>query len=132
MEKITIGNIGLIILGILLLNNSIKAQDGLIIQEGTLGVCTMDGEIDSAATGYTGIGYANISDGTGIGMSWSFTVPSSGTYGFYCRYALGGSDTTSRDAQVLINNQLPEDTLIFPHISPLWTDWRSTDTLEAK
>lgn len=123
--------LGLVLSGVLSLNLSINAQNGLIIQENTLGVCTMDGDIDSAAAGYTGVGYANITDGMEIGMSWSFTVPAAGTYSFYCRYALGGADMTSRDAQIIINNQLPEDTIKFPHISSLWSDWESSDTVEV-
>ena len=94
----------------------VKAQDGLIIQEESPGVCTMDGTIDSAATaqGYTGIGYANIDNGYGVGMSWSFTVPAAGNYRITWRYALGGTDTTSRDGRLLLNNDFSGDTVRFP------------------
>lgn len=105
-------------------------QDDLIIQENTLGVCTMDGVIESSADGYTGEGYANIDGGLNIGMSWSFNLESAGEYKIYIRYALGGSDVTSRDAIVLVNNAITSDTLLFPHSgSSSWAEWIITDTL---
>ncbi|MBN1950236.1 MAG: T9SS type A sorting domain-containing protein [Bacteroidales bacterium] len=106
----------------------IAAQNGVIIQENTVGVCTMDGIIETSATGYTGEGYANIDNGTGIGMSWSFTVDGTGNYLVYWRYALGGSDVTSRDAALLINN-ISTDSVRFPHSgSTSWAEWVCTDT----
>ena len=110
----------------------LKAQDGLIIQEETLGICTMDGTVDSAITakGYTGIGYANIDNGIGVGMSWSFTVATDGIYKVTWRYALGGTDTTSRDGKLLLNNDFTGDTVKFPHTdSSNWNNYKSTDTL---
>ena len=108
------------------------SQEGLIIQENTIGVCTMDGIVESSASGYTGEGYANINDGIGIGMSWSFSVSDSGIYVFYWRYALGGSDLTSRDAKLMVNNVYTSDTVNFPHSgSSQWSVWVTTDTIQA-
>lgn len=105
-------------------------QDGLIIQEDSLGVCTMDGIVESNAAGYTGGGYANIDNGVGIGMSWSFIIGTAGEYRMYWRYALGGSDITSRDAKLLLNNVPGTDTVLFPHSgSSSWEVWLTTDTL---
>ncbi len=112
-------------------NISFILSQGLIIQEDTIGVCTMDGVVDSSADGYTGIGYANIDNGQGIGMSWSFTVDNPGTYEIYWRYALGGADLTSRDAKLLVNNVFTGDTVKFPHSgSSQWSVWLTTDTFE--
>jgi pectate lyase len=106
------------------------AQDSLIIQENTIGVCTMDGDLETDAEGYTGEGYANITNGTGIGMSWSINVSTEGTYHIFWRYALGGSDTTSRDASLLVNYIITSDTVKFPHSgSNLWSVWIMTDTI---
>ncbi len=108
------------------------SQEGLIIQENTLGVCTMDGIVESNADGYTGEGYANIDDGVGVGMSWSFEVPEADVYDFYWRYALGGSDETSRDAKLMVNNIYIDDTVRFPHSgSSQWSVWITTDTLSV-
>jgi pectate lyase len=105
-------------------------QDGLVIQEDSLGVCTMDGIVESNAAGYTGGGYANIDNGAGIGMSWSFIIGTEGEYRMYWRYALGGSDITSRDAKLLLNNVPGSDTVLFPHSgSSSWEVWLTTDTL---
>ncbi len=109
----------------------VLAQDSLVIQENTIGVCTMDGVIETSAGGYTGEGYANIDNGTGIGMSWSFEVSIPGTYRIFWRYALGGSDVTSRDAGVILNTFLI-DTVKFPHSgSSLWSKWLMTDTVSV-
>lgn len=106
------------------------AQDSLIIQEDTIGVCTMDGNVEYDADGYTGEGYANIDNGVGIGMSWSINVSSAGTYNIFWRYALGGLDETSRDAILLVNYVLTSDTVKFPHSgSNLWSVWIMTDTI---
>jgi pectate lyase len=107
-----------------------SAQDSLIIQENTLGVCTMDGDVETDAEGYTGEGYANIANGIGIGMSWSINVSAAGTYNIFWRYALGGSDVTSRDAALHVNYVLQSDTIKFPHSgSSLWSVWIMTDTI---
>ncbi len=110
--------------------NMTIAQDSLIIQEDTIGVCTMDGNVETDAGGYTGEGYANIDNGVGIGMSWSINVSTTGTYNIFWRYALGGTDLTSRDAALLINYVLTSDTVKFPHTgSNLWSVWIMTDTI---
>ena len=105
----------LILFTVILYCNMTIAQDSLIIQEDTIGVCTMDGNVEYDADGYTGEGYANIDNGVGIGMSWSINVSTAGTYNIFWRYALGGSDETSRDAILLVNYVLTSDTVIFPH-----------------
>ena len=120
----------LVLVAIILPCNMIIAQDSLIIQEDTIGVCTMDGDVETDAEGYTGEGYANIINGTGIGMSWSINVSKAGTYNIFWRYALGGIDITSRDAELLINYVLTSDTVKFPHSgSNLWSVWIMTDTI---
>ena len=52
--------------------SDIRAQDTLIIQEETTGICTMDGIVDSSlncCSGFTGIGYIDIESGNNIGIS---------------------------------------------------------------
>lgn len=108
----------------------LRASDSLIIQENTLGICTFDGIVETAAAGYTGDGYINADAGVGTGISWSFTVPASGSYRMFWRYALGGSDVTSRDGGLYVNSVLL-DTVVFPHSgSSLWSVWIFTDTVE--
>ncbi len=110
----------------------IKAVDSLTVQESTLGVCTMDGIIEDGQTGYTGIGYANIDNRLDIGMSWSINATSDGEYPILWRYALGGSDLTSRDAALYINNILV-DTIRFPHLgTSAWDVWEYTDSARVQ
>ncbi len=114
------------------LSDFLLSQDGLIIQENTVGICTMDGVVESNADGYTGDGYANINDGVGVGMSWSFDVPEAGIYDFYWRYALGGSDQTSRDGKLMVNNLYTSDTVRFTHSGSIsWSVWITTDTFSV-
>jgi pectate lyase len=120
----------LVLLALISFSAQILAQDNLIIQENTVGVCTMDGDVENDAEGYTGEGYANIANGSGIGMSWSINISTSGLYNIFWRYALGGSDVTSRDAALLVNYVLTSDTIKFPHSgSSLWSVWIMTDTI---
>ena len=115
------------------LTGNTYAQESLIIQEGEPGVCTMDGVIDStsnAILGSTGIGIANIDNGIGIGMSWSFEVTTPGTYKVIWRYGLGGSNMTSRDGKLLVNN-VSTDTILFPHTGD-WILYEDTDTAEVE
>ncbi len=103
--------------------------DSLVIQENTLGICTVDGVIENSQTGYTGEGYVNVDDGLSIGMSWSFNASSEGNYKVLWRFALGGGDATSRDAGLYVNNVLV-DTIIFKHSdSQSWAEWKITDTV---
>jgi pectate lyase len=103
--------------------------DSLVIQENSLGICTMDGVIETDAGGYTGDGYINADPGINTGVSWSFNVTEPGIYKALWRYALGGSDVTSRDGGLYINNTLV-DTVFFPHSgSSLWSVWLTTDTI---
>jgi pectate lyase len=104
------------------------AQDSLVVQENTLGVCTMDGVIEDSQNGYTGEGYANIDNGIGIGMSWGISATSSGEYTMSWRYALGGGDLANRDAALYINNTLV-DTINFVHLgSTTWDVWDYSDS----
>lgn len=106
-----------------------SAIDNLVIQENSLGICTMDGTIENSSSGYTGEGYINADPGVNTGVSWSFDVTDPGSYKILWRYALGGSDTTSRNGGLYINNNLL-DTVIFTHSgSSLWSVWLTTDTI---
>ena len=103
--------------------------DSLTIQENSSGICTMDGVVENDAAGYTGEGYINADTGINTGVSWSFNVTDAGTYKILWRYALGGSDVTSRDGGLYLNNILI-DTVIFTHSgSSLWSVWLTTDTI---
>ena len=133
MKKTTL----LILLSFFASVSLIRAQDTLIIQEDPdtviLGICTVDGLIEYSQTGYTGLGYANINNGEGIGMAWSVYVDTAGDYEVAWRYALGGSDTTHRDGQLLVNYEVV-DTVEFPHTAwpetgaVSWTFWEMTES----
>ncbi|MBN1187936.1 MAG: hypothetical protein JXB49_37020 [Bacteroidales bacterium] len=120
-------------IGILLLVElKVNAIDSLAIQENTLGICTMNGVIESSATGYTGEGYINADPGINTGVSWSFNVTVDGTYKMLWRYAFGGTDTTSRDGGLYLNNVLI-DTVSFKYSgSTSWSVWQLTDTISLE
>ena len=106
------------------------AAGSITIQEDTTGFCMHipdEGVINTAFPGYTGSGYADTLTGIGRGINWSISVPSSGTYTFRWRYALGAGDRT---AKLLVNSS----EVIIPSISfpatgggSIWSDAVSVD-----
>ncbi len=108
-----------------------QSTDSLVIQENNPGVCTYEGVIENDAGGYTGDGYINVDGGYDVGISWSVNAINPGTYNICWQYALGGSDTTSRDGALYINNVFI-DTVVFRHSgSSQWSVWITTDTLNV-
>ena len=121
------------ILFLLLLSGIISfntlAIDSLVIQENGQGLCSYDGTIETSVSGYTGPGYIDILNGLNVGMSWSFNATTAGKYKVAWRFALGGGDTTWRNAGLYVNNSLI-DTVIFKHSgSSSWDMWQTTDTI---
>jgi pectate lyase len=99
------------------------AQDTLIIQESTLGQCTMDGVVSTSVAGSTGAGYIDANNGVGTTVSWEIMVPTDTTYAFSWRYAFGGTATNYRDAKLVIDGNTIIDTVYFPYTTT-WTNWQ--------
>ena len=72
----------------------------LVIQENTTGFCSVNGSISATYSGYTGIGYVDTSNISGVGINWKINIPSDGTYTFAWRFANGSS--SDRPARLLV------------------------------
>ena len=93
----------------------------LTLQENDSGFCTVDGDIESEHTGYTGDGYANTDNAAENGIDYSIEILASGTYLFVFRYA-GISD---RPADLIINDVTEVSGIDFPSTGA-WTSWDTT------
>jgi pectate lyase len=104
----------------------VYAQDTLIIQENTLGICTYDGVIVTThaptTDGWTGTGYIDANNGVGVSASWEIIVPIDSTYIFTWRYSFGGSSTNLRDGRLVIDGNTVIDTVHFPYTGA-WSSW---------
>ncbi|MBN1185998.1 MAG: carbohydrate-binding protein [Bacteroidales bacterium] len=95
----------------------------LTIQENETGFCSVDGTIDNNNSGYTGDGFANTTNATGNGISWTVNIPSAGSYNLVWQYANGG--TTDRTAQLMVDGSTVVSSVSFPTTGS-WTTWTST------
>jgi len=75
----------------------------LLIEENGAGFCAIDGAIESAHSGYTGIGYSNTSNESGAGIDYAVNVAVAGDYQIVVRYANGAD---ARPGGLLINDTL--------------------------
>jgi len=81
----------------------------------------VDGAIKTDNPGYTGIGYADTSNGSGYGVNWRINVTSSGTYTFIWRFDNG--TTSNRTAKLIINGSTVISNINFTG-SGAWSNWR--------
>jgi arabinogalactan endo-1,4-beta-galactosidase len=96
---------------------------GVTIQENTLGFCGVQGTVDSNHSGFTGSGFANADNATGIGIDWSVDVAASGVYQLEWRFANGAN---ARPGSVKIN-RTNVTTVSFPSTG-VWNSWTTIST----
>ncbi len=112
---------------LLLINISLLRSQELIIQEGEIGFCAVDGSIMTSVTGYTGSGYADTDRGIGKSISWNVRAEAAGTYYLRWRYGNGGG-TGDRPTKLLLNGLVVIDSVNFPHTGT-WTNWTISDSV---
>ncbi|MBN2612931.1 MAG: carbohydrate-binding protein [Bacteroidales bacterium] len=95
----------------------------LTIQENTTGFCSVDGTVDNNNSGFTGTGFANTTNASGMGITWSVSIPASGSYTLKWRHANGGS--ADRTAQLMVDGSTVASGLNFPATGS-WTTWSET------
>ncbi|MBN1180860.1 MAG: carbohydrate-binding protein [Bacteroidales bacterium] len=95
----------------------------ITIQENATGFCSVDGTVDNNNTGYTGTGFANTTNSSGQGITWSVSIPSSGSYTLKWRYANGTS--TSRPGQLMVDGSTVVSSVAFAGTGS-WTTWTET------
>lgn len=91
-----------------------------VIQEYTIGYCSVDGTSDYNNAGFTGYGFANGTNGIGYGVNWKINIASAGTYTLTWRYANG--TTTDRPGSFLVGGSPVVSGISFPGTGA-WTTW---------
>lgn len=93
---------------------------GSVVEENSVGFCSVNGTIDNNYPGYTGSGFANTNNAAGNGVSWRINFAGAGTQTFTFRYA--GID--SRPARLIINGVTVISSIAFPATGS-WSTWSS-------
>ncbi|HEY6530510.1 MAG TPA: pectinesterase family protein [Cellvibrionaceae bacterium] len=96
------------------------AAAGLLIQEAQPGFCSYTGEIGSTHSGYTGTGYVDGLNQTGVAVEWAVNVALSGTYQISLRYA---NATEARPA--VLKTAFNEITYFNFDSTSAWTQWQT-------
>lgn len=95
-------------------------SDSITIQEDAAGFC-ISGDIqgiESEHGGYTGSGYANTYNASGMGVDWSINIAAAGTYTFIFRYA----GISNRPADLIINGTTEISGITFTNTGA-WDSW---------
>ncbi len=95
----------------------------LTIQENTTGFCSVDGTVDNNNSGFTGSGFANTTNASGMGITWSVAVPSTGTYSLVWRHANG--TTTDRPGRLMVDGSTVVSSVSLAGTGS-WTTWTET------
>lgn len=90
----------------------------VVIQEGELGFCEVEGTVDDNNAGFTGGGFANTTNQTGSGINYALNFAGGGTHLVAFRYA----SASDRPARILIDGQVVAANVGFPSTGG-WTAW---------
>lgn len=91
----------------------------VVIEEGDLGQCSVDGVVESTNPGFTGTGYLNSDNVVGASIEWAVAIGEAGTYALEFAYANGAGD---RPAEVIVNGTSAPVAVPFPATGD-WTTW---------
>ncbi len=92
----------------------------VLIEEGDLGQCAIDGVVETTNAGFSGSGYLNSDNGVGAAFEWVLHIGQAGTYSVTFVYANGG--TVDRPADVLVGGVSAGGDVSFPPTDD-WTTW---------
>ena len=91
----------------------------VVIEEGELGQCSVDGVVESTNGGFTGAGYLNSDNVAGAGIEWAVAIGEAGTYALEFAYANASGD---RPAEVIVNGSSVPVAVPFAATGD-WTTW---------
>lgn len=91
----------------------------VVLQEGSVGQCSVDGVVEASNAGFTGEGYLNSDNTAGASVEWAVNVGESGTYSLEFAYA---GESGDRPGDVIINGASTINGVSFPATSS-WTSW---------
>lgn len=92
----------------------------VVLEEGELGFCSIDGVIEATNAGFSGAGYANTDNAVGAEIEWAVTVGEAGDYSFKFAFANGGAE--DRPGALLVNGALMNPSVSFPSTAD-FTTW---------
>lgn len=98
----------------------------VVLEEGELGQCEVDGVVEATNTGFGGAGYLNSDNALGASIEWVVDVGEAGTYSLKFIYAIEAGD---RPADVLVGGVVASAAVPFPSTTS-WTTW-SPATLDV-
>lgn len=93
----------------------------MVIEESQAGFCSYSGTLASTHGGFTGSGYVDSSNQTGVGLVWALNAPAAGTYVISLRFANAGGQ--ARPAQ--LKTATGEFANYSFELTGAWTDWQS-------
>ncbi len=91
----------------------------VVIEEGELGQCHVDGVVETTNSGFTGDGYLNSDNAAGASIEWALNVGVAGTYSLELSYANQGAD---RPADVLVDGTVAVSGVSFASTAS-WSSW---------
>ncbi len=103
-----------------------NTNNTITIQENATGFCDVDGVIQSADAGYTGIGYANTSNAMGRAIDWEIDG-AAGSYTFVWRYLVG----SPRTANLIVDGTTVASGISFVNTQGGWLTAEATVSLGA-
>ncbi len=106
--------------------SGLPASTEVVIEEGGVGQCSVDGIVESSNAGYSGSGYLNANNALGAGIEWAVSVTEAGTYSLKFVYANGATD---RPGDVVVGDSVASAAVSFPSTTE-WSTW-STVTLDV-
>lgn len=83
------------------------------------------GAVETEHAGYTGTGYVNTTNASGVWIEFEFSVKEAGNDTLFFVYALSSGDRT---ASVSVNGQVVVSSLSFPSTGA-WTTWKTVTTI---
>lgn len=94
----------------------------IVLEEGELGQCDVDGAVESTNGGFSGTGYLNSDNVVNAGIEWAVDVGEAGTYSLEFSYANASAD---RPADVLVGGAVAAAGISFATT----TDWSTWSTI---
>jgi rhamnogalacturonan endolyase len=94
----------------------------VVLEEGELGQCEVDGALESTHGGFSGTGYLNSDNAVGASIEWAIDIGAAGTYSLEFAYANEPAD--DRPAEILIGGVLAASGVTFASTAS-WATWSS-------
>src|SRR5690606_5652181 len=92
----------------------------VVLEEGEVGQCELDGVVESTHSGFTGTGYLNSENALGASIEWAVDIGEAGTYSL--KFAYASEPAGDRPGDVLAGDNVVAPGVAFASTSS-WTTW---------